>query len=281
MLSHDKNAVNDHYAHGSLWAVICKALVDMGKELHRLNVDDLSPVDAFHIRGRSATVELAARSQIGPDFEVLDVGCGIGGAVRYLSSAYACKTTGIDLTEEYIEVARRLAHAVGLDELVSFHCASALNMPFADASFDIVWTEHVQMNIEDKGAFYKEMARVLKPGGRLVFHDVFSGEGGEPYYPVPWAETARISYLSTINELKGYLQDTGFSIQYWEEKSQESLNWFRVAVRRMKSSGTAPLGVHLLMGPTARKKIENLISNLSEQRITVLQAMMQKSGGRA
>jgi ubiquinone/menaquinone biosynthesis C-methylase UbiE len=249
----------------------------MGKELHRLNVDDLSPVDAFHIRGRSATAELAVRSRIRSDFEVLDVGCGIGGAVRYLSSTYACKTTGIDLTKEYVEVARRLAHAVRLDELVSFHCASALDMPFADASFDIVWTEHVQMNIEDKGAFYKEMARVLKPGGRLVFHDVFSGDGGEPYFPVPWAETARINFLSTINELRGHLKDAGFSIQSWEDKSQESLNWFRAAVSRMKSSGKAPLGVHLLMGATARQKFENLISNLSEQRITVLQATMQKS----
>jgi ubiquinone/menaquinone biosynthesis C-methylase UbiE len=273
----DEYAINNHYGHGSLWTAIRTTLTDMGKELQRLTVDDLASVDAFHIRGRTATVELAERLGIRRNLKVLDVGCGLGGSVRYLASAYGCKTTGIDLTKEYIEVARLLAHAVGLDDLVAFHHGSALDMPFEDGAFDIVWTEHAQMNIEDKRCFYREIARVLKPKGRLVFHDVFNGIGGEPHYPVPWAENAKISFLVTIDHLYGYLKDAGFSIQYWEDKSQDSLNWFNTTVKRMKSSESAPLGVHLLMGQTAKKKFENLMCNLSEQRITVLQAVMQKT----
>ena len=74
---------------------------------------------------------------------------------------------------------------VGLSAKVEFIQGSALEIPFPDGSFDVVWTQHAQMNIADKRGFYSEMTRVLKPGGRLVLHDILQGEGGEPYYPLP------------------------------------------------------------------------------------------------
>lgn len=273
----NNHSVAEHYAHGSLWETIENALAVSGKKLDRLQVDDLAPIDAFHIRGRKATVELAAHAGIRKEFHIVDVGCGLGGTARYLASVFACRVTGIDLTEEYIEVADRLGQMIGLDNLVSFQQGSALNMPFADGSFDIAWTEHTQMNIEDKKGFYREIARVLKPGGQLVFHDVFSGDNEAPCYPVPWAETAAISFLSTCDHLREHIRDAGFSIQYWQDKSEESLDWFQHTVAKAKSTGPAPLGTHLLMGKTAGKKLQNLIRNLSEKRIFVIQAILKKS----
>ena len=268
--------VESHYGRGEILNSILSALRKLGKETIQLVPSDLAPVDEFHIRGLEATVELASRAPLQPGLRVLDVGCGLGGTVRYLASAHQCRATGIDLTQEYVEVANALADLVGLKHSVEYRQASALDMPFDDGSFDVVWTEHVQMNIADKRAFYAEAARVLAPGGRLLFHDIFQGDGGPLHYPVPWAEDSSISFLATPDSVQGILEESGFSIRDWEDKSQSSLDWFVAIIEKLKLSGPPPLGLHLLMGNTAKAKFENNIRNLRERRFVVFQAVVEK-----
>jgi ubiquinone/menaquinone biosynthesis C-methylase UbiE len=268
-------SVERHYGLGGRLEAIFEALRAMGKNLESLTPADLAPIDEFHIRGREATMELARLAALSPGLRVLDVGCGLGGSTRYLASTYSCRVTGIDLTREYCEVAAALSERVGLAHLTDFRHGSALEMPFDDAMFEIVWTEHAQMNIQDKAALYREMARVLKPGGRLVFHDILQGNGGEPHNPVPWAEEPAISFLIMPQALRHLLEWVGFRTLVWEDKTATSLDWFRRAVEQMKAMGPAPLGLHLLMGLTARTKFENNIRNLEEGRIVVSQAVLE------
>ncbi len=268
--------VEKHYGRREILNSILRALREAGKDLTRLTPPDLAPVDEFHIRGREATIELANRVSLQPGLHVLDVGCGLGGSARYLASEHGCYATGIDLTKEYVEVATALADLVGLKDRVEFRQSSALTIPFDNNSFDVVWTEHVQMNISDKRAFYTEIARVLKPGGRLLFHDIFQGDGGPPHYPVPWAETSEISFLATPETIRGLLNTLGFKLLSWENKSQHSLEWFAATLERIKQSGPPPLGLHLLMGATVKAKFENVLRNLQEGRIVVFQAVAEK-----
>ena len=270
-----KRSVEDHYGVDGILESILKALEAMGKDIEQLAPSDLAPVDEFHIRGREATVELADRAKLARGSRVLDVGCGLGGSVRYLATEHNCQTTGIDLTAEYIDVATALAERVGLEDTVKFRQASALALPFDAASFDVVWTEHAQMNISDKSGFYGEIARVLKPGGRLVFHDIFAGDGGEPHFPVPWAEEGSISFLTNLASLRETFKVAGMRILDWEDKSDHSLEWFKGVVEKTKESGPPPLGLHLLMRETARTKFENVIRNLQENRIVVIQAVAE------
>ncbi len=174
-------SVDGHYGVGGILDSILSALAAMGKDIDNLTPSDLAPVDEFHIRGQEATVELADRAGVMPGLKVLDVGSGLGGSVRYLAAERECYATGVDLTQEYIDVSFALAELVGLKGRVDFRQGSALDLPFDDGTFDLVWTQHTQMNIEDKNKFYSEMARVLKPGGRLAFHDIFEGDGVETY----------------------------------------------------------------------------------------------------
>jgi ubiquinone/menaquinone biosynthesis C-methylase UbiE len=160
---------------------------------------------------------------------------------------------------------------------VEFHHGSATALPFAADSFDIVWTEHVQMNIADKAAFYGEIARVLKPGGRLLFHDIFSRDGTEPWYPVPWAGDASISFLARADSIPDILAAAGLQVLEWEDRSEDSLGWFRNAVSQLRTSGPKPLGLHLLMGASTLPKFENLIRNLQESRITVIQSVAART----
>jgi ubiquinone/menaquinone biosynthesis C-methylase UbiE len=268
-------AVESHYARGKVLSSILDALRAAGKDLARLSSPDLAAVDEFHIRGREATVELAARAALKAGQRVLDVGSGLGGSARYLATEYGCRTLGIDLTQEYVDTANALARMVGLDKLVEYRRASALDIPEAPGSFDAVWTEHVQMNIADKRRFYGEIARVLTAGGRLIFHDIFRGHG-ELHYPVPWADMSSISFLATPDEVRELLPGVGLRLVDWEDTTARSLEWFTTAVQRIKASGPPPLGIHLLMGETALAKLDNMERNLREGRIVVAQAVAEK-----
>jgi ubiquinone/menaquinone biosynthesis C-methylase UbiE len=270
--------VERHYGRGGILESILDALSRMGKDVERLAPADLAAVDEFHIRGREATVELAARASLPPGRHVLDVGCGLGGSARYVASELHGRATGIDLTREYVEAASALARLVGLQHVVEFCRASALALPFADGVFDVAWTEHAQMNIADKRRFYGELTRVLRPGGRLLFHDIFEGPGGPPHFPVPWADDPSISFLAAPEAVRAVLEAIGVRLVDWEDKTRQSLDWFAAVVERIERSGPPPLGIHLLMGETARIKLRNMVRNLEESRIVVIQAVAETIG---
>lgn len=270
MLQMDDSAINKHYGISGILNSILEALEISGKELHRLKPDDLSPIDEFHTRGKESTVEIANLAQIQPYHTVLDVGCGLGGSARYIANQHGCSVVGIDLTDEYVDVANKLTEFVHLTDKVSFKQGSALELPFPSENFDIVWTEHTQMNIADKEKFYGEMGRVLKPQGRLVFHDVFLGTTSEPHYPTPWAEYDSLSSLCTQEEAKTAIQKSNLEIKDWKDKSEQSLEFFKEMIKKTEKSGPPPLGFHLLMGKTAKTKLLNLARNLEEKRTSVV-----------
>lgn len=269
-------AVSEHYTIADLGNQILAALEAAGKDLDALTVDDLAPVDEFHIRGRTATEELAQWAEIQRGHVVLDVGCGLGGTSRYLGATVGCDVVGLDLTEEYCRVAEMLSARVGLANRTVFRQGSALALPFADRHFDVVWTEHVQMNIADKAGFYGEMARVLKPGGQLAFHDIFAGAHDGVKFPVPWAVDASINHLIGVQELHAVLSDVGLVQVRWEDKTDASVAFFHSALERMRTEGWMPVGLHLLMGHDAAVKFSNLLRNLEEDRVRVVQAVMNR-----
>ncbi len=266
----DDKAINKHYGISGILNSILDGLESSGKDLHSLEPNDLSPIDEFHTRGKESTIEIADLAQLQPYHTVLDVGCGLGGSARYIANEYGCSVVGIDLTDEYIDVANKLTEFVNLTDKVSFKQGSALELPFPSENFDIVWTEHTQMNIPDKEKFYGEMSRVLKPKGRLVFHDIFFGDTSSPHYPTPWAEYDSLSSLCTQEDAKSAIQQSNFVIKEWNDKSEQSLEFFKEAIKKTEKSGPPLLGFHLLMGKTAKTKLLNIARNLEENRTSVV-----------
>jgi ubiquinone/menaquinone biosynthesis C-methylase UbiE len=270
------DAVPNFYSTSDLGDRILEALETAGKDLGALGRADLAPVDQFHIRGREATEELAGLTGVESGIEALDVGCGIGGSSRYLAEAFGCYVTGLDVTDEYCRVASMLSERVGLDESTEFRCANALDMPFPEESFGLVWTEHAQMNIQDKDGLYAEISRVLKCGGKFAFHDIFAGPGGPPHFPVPWAVEPSMSFLMDPEELRLVLRSVGLEARHWEDVTEESLSWFEAALSQVRKDGWPPLSLQLLTGEDTTVKFENVVRNLAEQRIVVIQAVLQK-----
>jgi MPBQ/MSBQ methyltransferase len=265
-----------HYGRDDLAATILGALEAAGKDTSRLTLEDLAPVDEFHIRGREATAELAGRLGLAPGMRVLDVGCGIGGPSRYVAASFDCHVAGVDLTEEFCRVATVLADRVGLGEKVEYRQGNALAMPFADASFDAAYTQHVAMNIEDKAALYAEVARVLKPGARFGIYDVLRGEGEEVVYPVPWARDALISFLVRPAELRALLETAGFEIVSLRDMAAEARVWMDQTKARMAEPVPPPSALRLLLGEDAKPMAQNVFRNLLEDRIVPVEVICRK-----
>lgn len=266
-----------HYDAPGLVETIREALMRAGKRLDALEPDDLAAVDAFHIRGREATVELATLADLSPGSRVIDIGSGLGGTARYLAHVHACDVSGIDLTLSFCEAATELSAMVGLADRTRFTQGSALALPFDDASFEIAWTEHVQMNIADKHTFYGEAARVLQPSGRLVFHDIFLGGGGEPHFPAPWAEDASLSAMCTVDEAREAIEAAGFDVRAWVDRTEPATTFFEAMLERVAADGPPPLGLHLVVQREFAGKVKNLVRSLREGRVAAIQSVCVKS----
>ena len=271
---HDE--VKRHYARADLAAVILKALADAGKDVEHLTPEDLAPIDEFHVRGRQATLELARAAALVAGMRVLDVGSGLGGPSRAIAREFGCRVTGVDLTDEYCRVATLLAERSGLAHLVSYRQGDALDLPFPDASFDVVWTQHVAMNVPDKAALYREMGRVLRPGGALALYDVLAGPAGPVLFPVPWARAPETSFLVTPDELRGLLAASGFRVESWEDTTAAATAWFANLVRKIQETGPPPLGLHLVLGPDFALMARNLRRNLEEGRVVLAQVVARR-----
>jgi len=272
----DDEAISKHYGVNGILDSILKGLKYSGKNLQALELNDLSSIDEFHTRGKESTIEIANLAQLQSQHNVLDVGCGLGGSARYIATEFGCSVIGVDLTDEYIDVANKITEFVNLSDKVSFRQANALELPFPSENFDVVWTEHTQMNIADKEKFYSELSRVLKPKGRLVFHDIF-GTNNNPHYPTPWAEHSSMSSLCTQDEARKAIEKSNLVIDEWIDRRKLSMEFFKEMVKKVESSGSPPLGFHLLMGKTAKEKLLNQARNLEENRVTIVQGTAIKN----
>jgi ubiquinone/menaquinone biosynthesis C-methylase UbiE len=180
--------------------------------------DDLGDFDHFHPGGRAATEALAAAANPAYGSTVLDLGAGLGGPARWLTAHCGCRVTCLDITPEYCEAAEALTAFTGLASLVEVRQGDALHTPFDDRSFDLVWAQNAFMNIEDKSGLFKEIRRVLKPGGKLAFMEVMAGPTGDlVYFPLPWADRPELSFLEPPDNYRKKIEGSDLEVLLWED----------------------------------------------------------------
>jgi MPBQ/MSBQ methyltransferase len=269
--------IHGYYSPNDLFNKIIEGLDNIGKDLSTVTLDDLQPVDEFHIRGDTATRELIDLAGFTPDMHILDVGCGVGGSTRRLSHHTGCRATGIDLSDEYIDAAERLTRLLNMHERVQFHAGSALDLPFEDNSFDGAWSIQMNMNVEDKLGWLQEVFRVLKPGARAVLYEVCGNRNNPVHFPVPWAQDGSMSFLVPPGAFRDVIVAAGFEIDAWNDKTDLAQQAFAHMTEPQGEPELPELGVHLLVGNDILTKAYNLHRNLDEERVSLIETVAVKS----
>lgn len=256
--------VAGHYTRSGLEEMILQAVVRMGLDPDRLKAIDLAPADEFHVGGLDATRELAAQMELEPGLRILDVGSGIGGPARYFAAEHQCKVTGVDLTEEFVQVARSLTQRTKLDHLVDFVQASALNLKFSPETFDRASMIHVGMNIADKASLFREVRRVLKPGGKFAIFDILRAGDAPMNYPVPWASSEETSFVVDKGSYREALEKAGFRVERERVRTAFAIEFTERAIARAAQNGQPALALHLLMGDLAPVMIKNVLAMMKQ-----------------
>lgn len=269
--------VQAHYGSPDLGMRILAAIIAAGKDPDHMTPDDLAPLDQFHTGQRRATLRLARLAGIAATDQVLDVGAGIGGPARFLAHRFGCHVTGLDLTPEYCEVATMLTQRMGLAQRVSQRQGNALHLPFADETFDVVWSQNAAMNIAARDRLYAEMRRVLKLTGRLALQEVCAGAAGPPYYPAPWAREPSISFLLSPDMMREKLERAGLAVKAWEDTTQEALEQAVARAKSVAAPTLPPLGVHILIGSAFAAVTRNQLRSLEEGRIALINAVLERA----
>lgn len=241
--------VREHYRRPDLEGVVLAALRRAGLDVAALRVEDLYGLDQLHAGSVAATSYLLDHLGLHADGTLLDVGCGIGGPARLAAARYGCRVTGIDLSPDFVDLARSLTERVGLGALVRFDLGSATDLPYEDGSFERAMLNHAGMNIADKARLFTEVRRVLAPGGRFaVYEQMRTGDGDLPY-PLPWADDERSSFVEQPERYAELLAAAGFTLELDEDRT--------AAVAAAGSPPPGALTPGDLFGPAFATRIAN------------------------
>lgn len=164
----------------------------------------LSPGGADEVVRVVSDHDIAGRS-------VLDIGSGLGGAaVVLVQRCHAGSVTGFDVQQLLVERARDRARDLGLAHRLNFVLGAPGPLPFDDSSFDAVFSKDAIIHVADKAAIYREIARVLRPGGRIFIGDWLTSDGrnhgplldrflelaGHDFHLIPLAEAGAIAHAA-------------------------------------------------------------------------------------
>lgn len=265
-----------HYGERDIIARIDAALTGAGVDPLKPARRDLTPFDEFHGGGIASTRDLAAFAGLEPGMRVADIGCGIGGPARTLAAEFGCRVSGVDLTDEFVRAAQILTARLGLEKQCDFTLGEAGHVPLPDARFDCVWSQNMLMNVADKAAFFAEVARLLKPGGRFAFEAVLEGNGEAIHLPAFWADHAGINHLVTRTQLEALLAGAGLERLALEETTAAVIANARKRNAALTSAAPATLTIAVIVPDDVELKMNNAMRNNEQGRTVTVKGVYRK-----
>jgi len=154
---------------------------------------------------------MAARLQgIDPESHVIDLGAGYGGAARYLAATVGCRVTCLNLSETQNDLNREKNAETGLDRLIDVVHGSFEDIPAEDGAFDVVWSQDAILHSGNRPKVLDEVARVLRPGGQMIFTDPMQADDCPKGVLQPILDRIHLETLGSIAFYRQELAARGF-----------------------------------------------------------------------
>lgn len=203
---------------------------------------------AYHPGGAALTRRLLDLLALEPRERLVDIASGVGTSSLLAAREYGVRVDGVDLSEANVKLASSTTAGAALDDRASFHLGDAESLPLPDAAFDAVICECALCTFPDKAAAAGEMARILRPGGRVGIADVIADRTRLPSELTGiTAWVACVADARPIEEYRRVLTEAGLQVSSIEPHTD--------ALERMITQIDARLG---LLRMTARPKLEAL-----------------------
>jgi ubiquinone/menaquinone biosynthesis C-methylase UbiE len=180
--------------------------------------------EGFMAPGGAGNIEKIVDGLDVRDKRVLDVGCGIGGPAFILAGAHGANVVGTDLEPHLIEIAKERAKKHELGEKIYFRVVEPGPLTFPDESFDFVVSSGAFTQIADKLGMFKEVLRVLKPGGVFSCYDWMKSEGEYSDDMLHWFKVEGLTYaMETPERHEEILRQAGFV----DATTTDASKWYR------------------------------------------------------
>jgi len=174
------------------------------------------PDDTLLVANNRLEAMIAKTGKIDKNSRCLDVGCGLGGPTCYMAQITGARFTGLNICPEQVEIARKKAQDLGLADRVNFDVGDAMKMPYPDNTFDCVTFYESVCHMPSKLHFFREVYRVLKPGGRLCgtdwlqCHDPTAEEIVQ--YIEPICAHFAVCHMGSIALYQTWMEEAGFYV---------------------------------------------------------------------
>ena len=258
--------IDKFWTRGNLKERINHALSDSDLNKSNLKIEDLHPIDQYHARGIAATRDLAEKVSIKENETIIDVGCGLAGPARFFADKFKCNVVGVDITPAFIEVGNDFNKRTNMHDKVSLYVTDGKSLPFENNQFDAAISQHVTMNVENRELFFTEIFRVLKKDTFFAFSEHGLGPRGKPYFPLPWADDEKMSFLLDPEKTIELLKEIGFKSISFMETGEKYMEGYEKSIKTNSSSKKPILGMHVIGGPTMYDRQKNSMLSIKEKR---------------